>query len=379
MDIVNYLASNVPLFSICLVMISLSIRNFKIKKVEAFLFLLFTGIVIFLALVVGIEIISQREGLVVLGTIFTSLGYISRPILLYVFILLANMDQTRSKKFYYIFGIPLLINTVIYLFPLFFGVDALAKLVFYYQLNPDGTASFIRGGFLNFSSHIVSGFLLLGLIYVSTLRFYGKHRRDGLVFILCAAIIILTVTTEMLLNRTDLLNIVCEICVLICYIFIISVNASRDPLTHLYDRRTYYEDISHYKDIVNGIIQIDMNELKFLNDNHGHEEGDIALTKIAEVLEQSINRSSMCAYRLSGDEFLVLMYQGKKEDLDATVQSIKERMAKTEYSIAIGSFYYEKADDINYEQAMKKAEELMYEDKSNHYKESGHDRRRSGK
>ena len=377
MDFVSYLANNVPLFSICLVMIFLSLRNIRVRTKESILFLSFTAIVLFLSLVVTIEKSSQRMGDVFLGTVFTSLGYIFRPILLYVFILLANMDQVRSKKFYFILGIPLIINFIIYLFPLFFGVDALNKLVFYYEANVDGTASFIRGSFLNFASHIVSALYLLALIYVSTLRFHGKHRRDGLVLVLCVVIIVATVVTEMLVNRNDLLNIVCEICAMINYIFIISVNASKDPLTNLYDRRTYYEDISKYKELVNGIVQIDMNELKYLNDNYGHEAGDVALTELANIFESSINPSTMCVYRLSGDEFLILMYQGKLADLESTVEVIRKKLASSNYSAAIGYFYYEKEDGITYKDALKKAEELMYEDKNIYYKESGHDRRKS--
>ena len=377
MDLANYFASNVPLFSISIVMIFLSIRNLKVRKKESVLFLVFTMIVLFLSVVVTIEKYSQKAGLPILGTVFTSIGYIFRPILLYIFILLANMDQVRSKKFYIILGTPLLVNFVIYMFPLFFNVEGLAKLVFYYEPLMDGTAKFVRGSFLNFTSHIVCALYLLALIYVSTLRFYGKHRRDGLVLVLCDVIIIATVLTEMVMDRNDLLNIVCEICAMINYIFIMSINSSKDPLTNLYDRRTYYEDISKYQNIVNGVVQIDMNELKFLNDNYGHEAGDVALAKLAEMFETSINRKTMCVYRLSGDEFLILMYQGKKEDLENSVRLIKEKLDKSNYSAAVGYYYYGKEDNVSYKDALKKSEELMYLDKEHYYKDSGHDRRKN--
>lgn len=274
------------------------------------------------------------------------------------------MEQVRSKKFYILLGAPLLINVIIYMFPLFINVDGLNRLVFYYLLNGDGTVSFIRGTFLNFASHIVCGIYLLVLIFVSTVRFHGKHRKDGLVLILCIVIIIITVVTEMLASRNDLLNIVCEICAMINYIFIISVNSSKDPLTSLYERRTYYEDISRYRDLVNGVVQIDMNELKFLNDNYGHEAGDVALTKLADIFESSIHKSTMCVYRLSGDEFLILMYQGKKETLETMVEIIRNKISESKYSAAIGYFYYEKEDNISYADTLKKAEELMYLDKT---------------
>ena len=239
MEFLNYLASNIPLFAVSTVMLFLAIRNFKIRRKESTYFIAFTVIVLFLSVIVFFEKYSQRQGLPEVGTIATSLGYIFRPILLFLFVLLANMDEKRGRRFYIMCLIPLLFNLIIYLFPLFFGVPGLSTFVFSYQMNGDGTASFVRGGFMNFTSHAICLFYLVILVYVSTIRFHGKHRRDGLVLILCVVIIIVTVAVEMIANRNDLLNIVCEICAMINYIFIMSVNASRDPLTNLYDRRTY--------------------------------------------------------------------------------------------------------------------------------------------
>ena len=377
MEFFNYLASNVPLFSICAVMIFLAIRNFKLRRKESIFILVFTGIVLLLSAIVGLERYSARVGNVTLATVATSCGYIFRPLLIYFFIFLANMDEKRSKIFSTIMAIPIGINFIVYLLPLFMGIPGISSIVFSYKLAEDGTAEFVRGGFLNFCSHFICLFYIFALVYVSTLRFHGKHRRDGLVIIMCVFIIVITVMTEMIAKRDDLLNIVCEICLMINYIFITSVNASRDPLTNLYDRRTYYEDISRYENIINGVIQIDMNELKYLNDNFGHEAGDIALQTLARIFENSINKNTMCTYRLSGDEFLVLMFQGTKEDLENAAHKMKEKLKESKYSAAIGYLYYDKSDNITYDQAMKKAEEYMYAEKEEFYRTSGKNRRKN--
>ena len=283
-----------------------------------------------------------------------------------IFVLLANMDYKRTKMFYRICFIPLIVNLLVYLLPLFFGVPGISKVVFYYQMNEDGvTASFCRGSFLNFVSHAVSLYYLVLLTYVSTVRFHSKHRRDGLVIIFCVIIIMATVAAEMVTGRNDLLNIVCEICAMINFIFIMTVNSSKDPLTNLYDRRTYYEDVSRYKEIINGIIQIDLNGLKNLNDHFGHLEGDKALITLADIFESSIDTATMCTYHISGDEFIILMFQGKIAELDKTVDQIRAKMHESDYSAAIGCCYIDKKEgNITYEEAFKKAEELMYADKS---------------
>lgn len=377
MDFLNFLANNIPLYSLCAVMLYISFRNLKVRKNESIYFIVFTAIVLFLSIVVEMEKYAQRNGLVVVATIFTFLGYISRPVLLFLFILLANMDQKRSKLFYSLITIPLIVNFVIYSLPLFFNVPGISTVVFHYELVQDAQAVravLVRGTFLNFTSHFISAIYLAILAYVSMLRFKGKHRRDGVVIVLCVIIIIITVTVEILLSRNDLLNIVCEICAMINYIFILSVNASKDTLTNLYDRRTFEEDISKFKESVNGIIQIDMNELKFLNDTYGHSEGDKALHEIASIIENSSNPSTMCVYRLSGDEFVVLMFQGKEIDLLDTVKAIKDKMEQSKYNIAIGSFFYD-PKLISFKAAMKQAEKFMYIDKSIYYKQSGRNRR----
>lgn len=376
MDFLNYLVNNIPLFCISAVMLFIAIRNIKVRRRESIYFIVFTAIVLFLSVVVFFEKYAQKVGNVTLGTIFTSCGYIFRPILLFIFVLLANMEEKRSRRFYLIFGIPLIVNIIIYIFPLFMGVPGISTLVFYYQANADGTASFIRGTFLNFFSHAICAIYIGLLFYISTVRFHGKHRQDGLVLILCAFIIIITVAAEMLTNRNDLLNIVCEICAMINYIFIISVNASKDPLTNLYDRRTFYEDVSRYGSDINGVIQMDMNELKYLNDNYGHGEGDAALQFLANVFENSLNRSIMCAYRISGDEFVILMFKGTEEQLEKSAKDIKQLLVDSNYSAAVG-YYFINDKSISFDEAMKKAEKLMYIDKAHYYEESGHDRRKA--
>ena len=374
MDVSNFFASNIPLFSICLVMILISIRNFKVRKKESVYFLIFTGILLLLSVVVVMEQYASVVGNIYLATIFTSIGYAARPFLILIFILLANMNEKRNIWFYRVFIGLLCLNALIYVIPWFFNVPWMSTAVFHYELI-GGKAVFQYGGFLNYSSHFIALFFLIVLIYFSIASFQGKHRRDGIVLILCGLIILATVITEMVLQRTDLLNIISGICIMIDYIFIISINASRDPLTRLYDRRTYYEDLTKYQNMINGIVQLDMNELKYYNDNFGHEAGDEALVSLANIFSSSIISKSMCAYRLSGDEFLILMFQGKKEQLDEVIRIIKEKLSTCKYSAALGSYFIDKGDKTTFDEAMKKAEKLMYEDKTNYYIQSGHDRR----
>lgn len=354
----------------------ISIKNFRVRRKESIYFITFTSIVILLSMIVEIEHFAQRIGNIALATCFTALGYIIRPILLFLFILLANMSEKRSRRFYIVCFVPLFINLIIYLFPLMIGVPGISKVVFYYETTVEGTAKFIRGGPLNFFSHIISGFYLVVLIYISSLKFYGKHHKDGFVLLFCVLFIAITVITEVVASRSDLLNIVCEICAVINYIFILSVNSSRDVLTNVYDRRTYYEDISKFERDINGVIQIDMNGLKFLNDTYGHDAGDRALNAVANIFSSSVRKNCMYVYRLSGDEFIILMIDGKKEYLTDSVNEIRKKVAETDYSAALGYYFIDKNSSISVKEAIRKAEELMYIDKNKFYSSTGLERRK---
>ncbi len=375
----DYLVSNIPLFCISFVVLFLAIRNFNIRRTESIYFIIFTVVVFYLSAVVSLEKTQAQMGHVEAVTFFTASGYITRPVLIYLFCMIANMGKKHRKIFYIGWAIPLFVNFIIYLFPLFFGFEPLAKAVFYYRLLPNGTAEFVRGdalgSALNFSSHFFSIFYIVLLVVISTLRFHGKHRRDGLILLFCAFFIVITVLAEVLAERNDLLNIISEICVLVNYIFITLISNSIDLLTELYNRKTFYLDTNRYRNLINGVIQIDMNGLKHLNDEYGHTEGDKALQTVGDVLDKSLYKPTMFAYRMSGDEFVILMMQGKKEQLDETTIKIKELMKETKYSVAVGAYFIDKDDKTSFDDAMKKAEALMYKDKDKFYASSNIKRR----
>lgn len=91
-----------------------------------------------------------------------------------------------------------------------------------------------------------------------------------------------------------------------------------DPLTGIYNRRGYEKHLrrlyERYKEEEKclSIVSIDMNGLKYINDNFGHAEGDEALCHLARVLEKLVKEDEICA-RVGGDEFSVLLYSNTEE------------------------------------------------------------------
>ncbi len=88
--------------------------------------------------------------------------------------------------------------------------------------------------------------------------------------------------------------------------------AIRDPLTRLYNRR-YMEDMMAREELVAqrtassvGIIMIDIDHFKNLNDTYGHQAGDMVLREMGHLLE-SHTRGADIACRYGGEEFVVTM------------------------------------------------------------------------
>ncbi len=83
-----------------------------------------------------------------------------------------------------------------------------------------------------------------------------------------------------------------------------------DPLCNIYNRNGFIniaddifrECVAKHKKVM--LTFIDMDGLKFINDNYGHNEGDFALQRLASVIEDCCGHGSICA-RFGGDEFVI--------------------------------------------------------------------------
>jgi len=111
----------------------------------------------------------------------------------------------------------------------------------------------------------------------------------------------------------------------------LSILSNRDELTGLYNRRGFFlESASYLKENLKDyylLIYIDMDNLKNINDNFGHEEGDIAITMVAKLLTESVRENDIVC-RQSGDEFIVFIKEAKKEMISFFESRFTEKIAR---------------------------------------------------
>lgn len=103
--------------------------------------------------------------------------------------------------------------------------------------------------------------------------------------------------------------------------------AMTDPLTGLYNRHKLNEALG--AEVERGlryerplsVIMIDLDDLKGINDQHGHPKGDEVLVKVAKGIKRQIRRVDI-ATRYGGDEFLVLLPEADQQEAEKVAARI---------------------------------------------------------
>ncbi len=151
-----------------------------------------------------------------------------------------------------------------------------------------------------------------------------------------------------------------------------------DPLTGLANRRSLDRQVetglahaARTKGSV-GVVVLDMDRLKEINDTYGHEAGDRALRAIGSVLRFTVRQNDLCA-RFAGDEFVVVLWDCTPEHEARRVQDIQNAVAaypfeprigvRVPLSISAGTARFPQ-DGSTLEELLAVGDERMYQDKA---------------
>jgi diguanylate cyclase (GGDEF)-like protein len=148
------------------------------------------------------------------------------------------------------------------------------------------------------------------------------------------------------------------------------VLSSRDMLTGVFNRN----EMNNYVDMVStdtngwyknlGVVFIDLNGLKVVNDEKGHDAGDKLLRDATNALREVFSEEMI--FRAGGDEFTIIVEDTTPEDLKLQVEKTKEVSRKYDHlSLAIGYSLADEGGDIR--KALHEADENMFKDKHEYY------------
>ena len=150
-----------------------------------------------------------------------------------------------------------------------------------------------------------------------------------------------------------------------------------DALTGLKNRASYDDAVVRLnKEIEEGkaafaMVMIDINNLKGINDNYGHDSGDIYIVGACEIISKTYRYSPI--YRVGGDEFVVILEGKDYENREALLEIANERFTKSfrtgeeefrRFSAALGMAVYAPGVDKNADSVFIRADKNMYQNKA---------------
>ncbi|MFI3254804.1 MAG: GGDEF domain-containing protein [Eubacteriales bacterium] len=147
---------------------------------------------------------------------------------------------------------------------------------------------------------------------------------------------------------------------------------TKDSFTGMRNRNAYDVDLNNLNAKGNleniGVIVADINGLKEVNDRLGHSAGDNYIDLVAQAIHQT-KPDTMVSYRTGGDEFVIFVQETREEELHKFVQIFTSRVKsqkKYDYmrcSVSCGFTIFSQKDDKMLEDTVKRADELMYQEK----------------
>ncbi|MYN44845.1 diguanylate cyclase [Pseudoduganella sp. FT93W] len=157
--------------------------------------------------------------------------------------------------------------------------------------------------------------------------------------------------------------------------------ATHDAMTNLPNRAHYFDRLRSTLALAErqrhkvGILGVDMDGLKFINDTYGHRAGDAAIREIGQRLRQEVRQADLVA-RIGGDEFMVLLTDiGDQQQIEAKVEHLVQQACRSYHfegnalplSVSIGSAIYPD-DGHHIETLTELADQAMYQRKKSRSK-----------
>ncbi len=166
----------------------------------------------------------------------------------------------------------------------------------------------------------------------------------------------------------------------------VRAKAYRDGLTGLGNRTAYIEYITYLNSQIENqtasfsVAMFDINGLKDINDQEGHDKGDYEIIRAATILKEAFSGERI--FRIGGDEFVVILgYTGEmaKRAVKKYEKYIADANDEDSNHLIMSSGFAEfyASSDKTYQDTFDRADRLMYEHKKAYYET--HDDRRGGR
>lgn len=152
----------------------------------------------------------------------------------------------------------------------------------------------------------------------------------------------------------------------------LKIASLHDPLTNLPNRRLMMERLEVEAAAVSrgrrafSLAVLDVDRFKALNDDSGHETGDIALIAIAGAIKHSLRAYDICA-RWGGEEFIILLPETLSEEALEISERLRDRIHALQLpdfpelaAVAVSIGVAQHSPEGSYRKTIKRADDAMY-------------------
>lgn len=148
--------------------------------------------------------------------------------------------------------------------------------------------------------------------------------------------------------------------------------ALRDPLTGIYNRRSFYQQLESLQELKErhgtpySVILLDVDDFKAFNDNFGHETGDKVLMHITNLVQRQVRLSDHVC-RIGGEEIAILLPMTSLSQARPVAYRIKKAVAKNPFNgrkVTVSGGVAESRANETHSALMNRVDALLYEAKA---------------
>lgn len=280
------------------------------------------------------------------------LGFSLSPII--PICLIAIFDINILKKFKLLL-LPTLLNTFIVVLSPFFG------MIFYVDINNH----YQRGSvfFIFVVVYIINILLLTTFtLYIGHKHFHSIKYRMFLLTVFVIAGSCIQLIFPFIYSSWHCVTL----SLFLLYISISEFDGSFDSLTKLQNRGAFERASKK----INGkkpysVIILDIDKFKEINDNYGHEYGDLVLIEVASIIRKSFDNNCSC-YRIGGDEFCVIRRDADHDELKLQLKFMANNLGEIRKedkllpTVSYGYSFFNGFKNFTFKEILKQADNQMY-------------------
>lgn len=308
-----------------------------------------------------------EKGLIPISTILHIALFTVSPLLTYFwFYFIRNLVSNTSeavKKIQAILLLPILINFIATV------TSPFTHFIFYI----DSSNIYHRGDFFIVYTLITYLYVFMGLVFI-LMNSKNMISRDFFPLLILGIVPMLGALIQVIFYGILLMWSSVAFSLVVVYVFLQQRMVQLDYLTGVWDRSSFDYYISKRtardKNYQTGIIYMDIDDLKIINDNFGHSEGDFVLKKSVELIKSSLRKEDIIA-RMGGDEFVIILEAESKKTLQSVIKKLEEiissygKTSKKPYnfSCSFGGSVFDSSKE-NICEFLKQIDSLMYKNKA---------------